>query len=602
MGVLKRYLRSPREIAFRLRQEIANFLLYRFPPAPALPPPPPFPLPDPAAVAASLRSTPYAASVTRLADSLLDGRFPLLGAKVDLPSPIPWRRDPVHGHELPPAYFRRIPYLDFSRAGDHKFLWELNRHQHLVLLAQAWRLDPRPAYIDAIAAQLVSWQEQNPFQCGMNWTSALEVAFRALSWIWLWHLCAGALPPAARSLLLTGLYQHGCHLEYNLSVYFSPNTHVLGEAIALHALGALFPDWPRAARWRRVGAAETARQTALQILPSGAHFELSSYYHLYALDFLLFHSLLCPSASPPLAAMARYLHALTLPGGSLPLLGDDDGGRLFHPYGERRRFARASLAAAAVHLDDPALPCDPADLPEIAAWWLGPRALSHSSPGHPPAPAAFPDSGLVRLGDGVHAAVLFDAGGFGPFRAGHSHSDALQVLLWTAGEEVLADSGTCTYIGDPALRDRFRSSAAHNTLRIDGRDQAVPAGPFAWDGRPEVHLAAASGDAAEAVCRAHGYTHRRRIRLEPDALVVEDTVEGPPGAAPLVEQFWHLGSPEAAARLRFCDGETPLAVEGGEFGWRSDALGHRRPSPVVVRRARGPLPLHWRTVIRLGRL
>ncbi|MCU0226902.1 MAG: heparinase II/III family protein [Bryobacterales bacterium] len=597
---MKRYLRSPREIAFRLRQEIANFILYLFPPTPALSPPSPFPLPDPAAVAAALRSTPYADSIASLAASILDGHFPLLGTHIDIPTPIQWRRDPVHGHELPPGYFRRIPYLDFSRAGDHKFLWELNRHHHLVLLAQAWRLDPRPDYLDAIAAQLASWHEQNPFQRGMNWTSALEVAFRALNWIWIWHLCGAALPPATRAALLTGLYQHGCHLEYNLSIYFSPNTHVLGEAIVLHALGALFPDWPRANRWRRIGAAETARQTALQILPSGAHFELSSYYHLYAFDLLLFHNLLCSSASPPLAAMARYLHALNLPGGSLPLIGDDDGGRLFHPYGERRRFARASLAAAAVHLSDPVFPCDPADLPEIAAWWLGPRVFSHSAPGIPPQPVVFPDSGLVRLGDGVHHTVLFDAGGFGPFRAGHSHSDALQILLWTAGEEVLADSGTCTYIADPILRDYFRSSAAHNTIRIDGHDQAVPAGPFAWNGRPEVSLIAASDDSAEAICRAHGYTHRRRIHLDSDALVIDDIVEGPSGAVPLIEQFWHLGTAAAAARFRFCDGQTPVAEEGGEFSRRSDALGQCRSAPVAVRRARGPLPCHWRTIIRLG--
>ncbi len=43
-------------------------------------------------------------------------------------------------------------------------------------------------------------------------------------------------------------------------------------------------------------------------------------------------------------------------------------------------------------------------------------------------------------------------------------------------EEILVDAGTYTYV-EPQWRDWFRATAAHNTVRIDGRDQAVAAGP-----------------------------------------------------------------------------------------------------------------------------
>ena len=600
---LRRYLRSPGEIAFRLRQETANYYLYRFPPHPALTAGS-LPLPSPAAVAEALQGSPYAHEVSRLAKELLAGRLPLLGTSINLSSPIPWRRDPVHGQELGTTYFRSIPYLDFTRAGDHKFIWELNRHQHLVLLAQAWRLDPQPAYLEAIREQLASWRSANPFQCGMNWTSALEVAFRALSWIWLWHLCGQALPPADQAELLTALYQHGCHLEYNLSIYFSPNTHVLGEAVALHALGVLFPSWPRAARWRRIGGDEVDRQVQLQILSDGAHFELSSYYHVYALDFLLFHSLLAHGGpgplTPQLRRMAHYLHAITQPDGAIPLFGDDDGGRFMHPYGCHRQYGRATLATAAVYLPDPSWPCSPVDLPEQAAWWLGPECLGKDNSGQPAGPEVFPDSGIIRLGDGVQTHVIFDAGGFGPFRAGHSHSDALQCLLWSDGEEVLIDPGTATYIADPELRDRFRSSAAHNTIRIDALDQATPAGPFAWDGRPAVTIGHATATTAEATCRFTGFTHRRRLQLTGDWLLITDHIDGPPGSDHHIEQFWHLHSPAQAGRLHLPPGESFLISEGGDYGWRSRALGHSEPATVARREWRGALPVVWHTAIALG--
>src|SRR5262249_34115124 len=151
-----------------------------------------------------------------------------------------WRRDYVSGRESGLEYFRRIPYLDFSRAGDHKIIWELNRHQHLVALAQAHLFSGEESVLRDLWSQLGSWLEQNPFCRGMNWTSALEVAFRALSWAWIEHLAGSRMPEALRRPWLRSFYQHGQYLEYNLSVYFSPNTHLQGEALALHVLGVLF--------------------------------------------------------------------------------------------------------------------------------------------------------------------------------------------------------------------------------------------------------------------------------------------------------------------------------------------------------------------------
>ncbi len=161
---------------------------------------------------------------------------------------IAWRRDPQRGIETPQKYFRLIPYLDLAAAGDHKLIWEVNRHQHLVLLAQACVVTGRNEYFDAVVRQLEHWWAENQFQRGINWTSALEVGFRALSWIWIWHLLGAKMPAAFRQRFLAELYRHGLHLEYNLSIYFSPNTHLLGEAVALHAIGRLFPDFPRADR------------------------------------------------------------------------------------------------------------------------------------------------------------------------------------------------------------------------------------------------------------------------------------------------------------------------------------------------------------------
>src|SRR5581483_6251926 len=260
---------------------------------------------------------------------------------IDTGPEIRWRRDYAHGVESGTAYFRRIPYLDFSTVGDHKFIWELNRHQHLVLLAQAFLLSGRPELTSEIFIQLESWFDQNPFQRGINWASALEVAFRTLSWIWVYHLSAPQMPEKFRRRFLTELHHHGRHLAENLSVYFSPNTHLLGEAVALHALGALFPAFPESPGWLKRGARIVETQLDFQVQPDGSHFEQSTYYHVYALDLFLFFYLVNgrpEKLRPALTRMAEYLHWLLGPSRSIAFLGDDDGGRVFHPFGERDRF------------------------------------------------------------------------------------------------------------------------------------------------------------------------------------------------------------------------------------------------------------------------
>jgi hypothetical protein len=122
-------------------------------------------------------------------------------------------------------------------------IWELNRHQHLIVLAQAYLLTGRSRYLDEIRAQLESWIAGNPFHRGTNWASALEVAFRALSWIWVFHLVGREMPRDFRARWLHMLYLHGCHLANNLSFYFSPNNHLVGEDWLARA-GAIFSRAP----------------------------------------------------------------------------------------------------------------------------------------------------------------------------------------------------------------------------------------------------------------------------------------------------------------------------------------------------------------------
>ena len=535
----------------RARQELINVILTARPPNPSLAEDfaPSLALPDVADLAAPQQTI-------LLADQIQRHSFPILATTIDAGPQIHWRRDYLRGIETGLCYCRRIPYLDTPRAGDHKVIWELNRHQHLVVLAQAYLLTGETRHLEEIRAQLESWMAGNPFHRGTNWASALEVGFRAVSWIRVHHLVGCKLPGEFRARWLHMLYLHGCHLANNLSFYFSPNNHLVGEALALHMLGLFFAGYPRAALWEKRAARVMSEAMHRQIRADGSSFEQSTYYQGYLLDMFRLHAGLAargPEYAEKLERMAEYLDAVTGPSGLPPMLGDDDGGHLFYPYRPPQRAGQRQSRL-------------------------------------------FRDAGIAVMTYGKTHAVI-DAGPFGALHSGHSHSDTLSIIVRSGDEEILIDPGTYTYTAEPEWRDWFRGSSAHNTIRIDRRDQAVMAGPFKWTGQPEVTIldwrSSADRDILEAQCRYAGFTHRRRVEFQkPDVFLITDTVSGPPGEHE-IEQFWHLGSLAARGHLIL-----PVDAELSD-SWRSITFGEKHPSPMLRVHRRSKLPLRLEARIEL---
>jgi Heparinase II/III-like protein/Heparinase II/III N-terminus len=535
-----------------MRQELVNLWLTALPPAPGIG----------GDFSSGLKLPPLgecAQETPDLAAKIRSHRFPIFGLTIDTGPEIRWRRDYVRGIESSLVYFRRVPYLDTTRAGDHKIIWELNRHQHLVVLAQTYLLTGDAGNLEEIHAQLESWITQNPFHRGTNWASSLEVAFRALSWVWIDHLLGSNMPVAFRARWLHVLYLHGCHLANNLSFYYSSNNHLVGEALVLHALGLYFSGLPRARHWQQLGARTMSDQMDRQIRDDGSSFEQSTYYQVYFLDMFSLHAALAspsPQYHAKLKHMAEFLDAISGPSGRLPMLGDDDGGRLWP--------AHARPAAGAGN-------------------WQS---------------RLFPDAGLAVMTCGDTQAIV-DAGPFGALRAGHSHSDTLSIVLRSGADEILIDPGTYTYTGEPEWRDWFRGTRAHNTVCIDGRDQALAAGPFRWDTKPDVRMIEwrtnDESDVIEAECRYAGFTHRRRVEFrKPGVFLITDDVSGLPGMHE-VEQLWHLGSLQARSKLVL-----PNDAELVD-SWRSTMFGQKHPAPMLRVRRRCELPIRLDARIEVHR-
>jgi hypothetical protein len=327
----------------------------------------------------------------------------------------------------------------------------------------------------------------------------LELAFRALSWIWALHLFAPAASPADDRPwivdLLAALDRQLEHIDQNLSRYFSPNTHLSGEALALYVAGRSVPELASAARYEAVGRAVLLEEAHRQVHDDGGHAELSTHYHRYSTDFYLLAAAVARVTHDTAEAgfaeaahrQARFLRALADDTGRLSNIGDDDGGQLFPMAARNPGDVTSTLATAAVLLGDTSLAVGP---PTEDTMWM--CATIHEVPAtferKAQPSAAFPRTGYVvcRDGEGLH--LVFDCGPHGFLNGGHAHADALSVVASVGGALLLTDAGTATYTVDPEQRNRFRSSAMHNTVVVGGRSQAEPRGPFHWQTRVHAHL------------------------------------------------------------------------------------------------------------------
>jgi hypothetical protein len=571
------------------------------------------------------------------ADALTRGEYDLLGYRaIHVGSSVDWHADPVSRRRARLTHWAAVRYLN-PAYGDHKVIWEINRHQHWLALGRAHALTGSRQYYDVFRRQMESWMVSNPPTIGINWASMLELGFRTISWMWaigfFSHRAAVDDQVGDDVWLvdaLLGINRQLRHIERNLSLYFSPNTHLTGEALALYVAGRALPELAASSRWADLGREVLLGESRAQVLADGGHAELSGHYHRYSTDFyLLALTVARASADPATPAFeqaarkqALYLRTITDDQGRRPATGDDDGGQLFPICGRRADDCRDTLAIAAALLGDPDLAIS--GVPEEAFWWCGDDAgaVPESRPTQRRRSAPLPETGyyVSRNSRGDH--LLFDAGRHGFLNGGHAHSDALAIVLTVAGRPLLVDPGTATYTMDRAIRDRLRSTAMHNTLLLDARPQSEPDGPFHWRARANARAtlwrsttATASGGADYVEGTHDGYLPRRHIRsvlaIDEVGWWILDTIvgEGSAEAATYwhLHPSWHTNLREGCVLLRHTDGAVLALASGNDLtlelpgssplAFWSPEYGRIEPAPTIKGHHRGDLPLVLATFI-----
>ncbi len=597
------------------------------------------------------------------ADELLAGKWQLFGYEVRLADPPDWNLNPVLGKAWMSAPAKQMDYRRIDVAGGVKYVWELSRHQPLLRLAQAYTLTGETRYAETCLRWWLDWIERNPRGWGIHWTSALEHAIRVFVWLYCLRLMSDYEPVRTALPRLGGaLIQHGEFIERHLSPGSSANNHRIGEVASLAFAGSLLPDSALARRWQAVGYRILEQEALRQFYEDGVNAEQAFGYLPFVWEFYLHAYRLRPMPEAVRERLVRsieFIRNVMDASGYVPQVGDEDDGTVVPMWSrdaDRYRVVGRALAmlvgcepppntplpvgegqgvradreahgrdARATEAEGQGVRANPDDT--LAYWLFGKPAGAGSRLMES---RVYPKGGYAVL----HSArwqVLFDAGplGLGSLAA-HGHADTLSVWASLDGKPLLIDTGTYAYHEDPAWRDHFRGTSAHNTAQWDYQNQSEILGPFLW-GRKANAILKADPERNEAEGTHDGYApdyHTRKVRLSDRELIVEDAICADTGFP--WQWHWHfhprwqvrqeeraVGSGQSAVVWCISDGESQceLRVENlpssakveliqgtGEtpsMGWYSPRFGQKVPCTTLRVEISGEeleeeVPIVWR--------
>ncbi len=432
------------------------------------------------------------ATIISFADDIVNHNFNIFGINRSYGKKINWHLDPKTGKSWPLKFWGQINYRDSKEIGGIKFAWELNRLHHLPFLAIAFQISGKTQYKKEVFAQLESWLDSNPYPKGINWISGIELGIRIVNLVYALKYLGEKLEPAQLRLVNQFISLHGSHLHRYPSKYSSCANHTISEALGLFIAGLVFSKLSGAKKWKREGKKILEREVGRQIYPDGSSFEHSVPYLHFVVEHYLVYYLLCHEYGEDyetlieqrLKASLDFISHTTDENGNYFQAGDNDDGHLLRLDIERTNPVISLLNTGAVLFQNPQWILKPSRFDPKSYLLLGPgskviwQRLQKSKSSKPVCRKKYFDFAgfAVYQKSGKNGNLLF-AGNSGPLGlpplAGHGHADALSFWLTVNHKPVLVDPGTYLYHSGGKWRDFFRSTAAHNTITVDGLSQAT---------------------------------------------------------------------------------------------------------------------------------
>lgn len=456
------------------------------------------------------------------AEQTLRHEFDLLGSGPVSLNPIDWHKDFKSGKKWDKLFYRDITRT--ARA-DIKVPWELSRCQHLLWLGEAYLLTEDKRYAQEIIDEIGWWIQDNPLMYSVNWTCSMDVAFRAVNWMFALNMIAGyeGVDDAFAKKVSSSLWQHGFFISNNLEKQIPySNNHYASDVVGLLYIGSLFQHTRKGKKWFRFALNEYYAETRQQVLLSGVHYERSVSYHRLMTELLSYpvYMLKRIGVSIPsdvmnlIQGMYAFVANYTKPNGFAPLIADNDDGRFVPFY--RRDFREHNYLNDELSIENRFVSCDE-------------NVLFHSDERKN---MVYSDAGFAIMRKGG-SYLFISNGGYSkkPNESDitigtHTHNDLLSFELSIKNSDFIIDPGSYLYTPDPVKRNEFRSTKKHNTIIVDGEEQNDLSSRSMFSVKRNVHIDKLENllDGVKGSYKTikGGLKHERRFDLTDGLLEISD--------------------------------------------------------------------------------
>lgn len=388
-----------------------------------------------------------------------------------------------------------IAFSQREDIGDIRTNWELNRHYQFALLAKNFYVTSEIKYLTELEDLFYDWNRHNLFLHGVEWTSPMEVAIRLNSWVYtLLFLQETKKDISILKDIEQGIIVMADYIVKHRAKYSSANNHLIVEMYGV-ALAGILSDY---SPWIELSINILDKEIIKQNYEDGVNKEMSLHYQCFVMESYSLLILLMKNnrISVPntwyryLEKMARFVKDSSGEYGEVAVFGDSDEGKILDLYGGQYNYYHYILQLMSIIFEKKYT--DLSNINETVNWifdqkhidsvqekniYESNKVVSYKEGGY-----TFLRSNDKRILIAIDHAKL----GFGSIAA-HGHADALSIQVFVDGKALFVDTGSYNYHIPAIVRDRDRSTIAHNTVIVDGNQSEI-LGPFMWGDRAETHL------------------------------------------------------------------------------------------------------------------